>query len=112
LPDLLKTSFEQDTLLSKYPGEVDALVGILAILRTLEHAGHFTHAPAGLLTDASNLADILRIMKTTFNLTHSRSPGKPVKTAARRMSLGIYGFGQLDIPEGFEFGRRGSFSAT
>jgi hypothetical protein len=67
LADLLKTSFGQDTLLSKYPGELDALVRILAILRTLEHAGQFTHAPAGPLTDVSNLADILRVMKTTFN---------------------------------------------
>jgi hypothetical protein len=67
LADLLKTAFEQDALLNKYPGELDTLVKILAILRTLEHAGQFTHAPAGPLTDASNLADILRVMKTTFN---------------------------------------------
>jgi hypothetical protein len=68
LADLLKTAFEQDALLNKYPGELDALVKILAILRTLEHAGQFTHTPAGPLTDASNLADILRVIKTTFNL--------------------------------------------
>jgi hypothetical protein len=67
LPDLLKTSFEQDTLLSKYPGELDAVVRILAVLRTLEHVGQFAVAPTGPLTEASNIADILRVMKTTFN---------------------------------------------
>jgi hypothetical protein len=43
--DLLKVAFQQDTLLCKYPGELDALIRILAILRTLEHVGQFTHAP-------------------------------------------------------------------
>ena len=64
--DLLKLAFQQDTLLSRYPGELDALVRILAILRTLQHAGQFTHAPTGPLTEDSNLADILRVMKSAF----------------------------------------------
>ena len=64
--ELLKAAFQQDPLLSKYPGELDALVRILAILRTLEHVGQFTHAPLGPLTNDSPLADILRVMKSTF----------------------------------------------
>ena len=64
--DLLRTAFQQDTLLSNYPGELDALVRILAILRTLQHAGQFTHGPGGPLTDDSNLADVLRVMKAAF----------------------------------------------
>jgi hypothetical protein len=64
--DLLRVAFQQDTLLSKYPGELDALVRILAILRTLQHTGQFTHAPAGPLTNDSNLADVLRVMKAAF----------------------------------------------
>jgi hypothetical protein len=61
-----KVAFQQDTLLSKYPGELDALIRILAILRTLEHVGQFTHAPTGPLTNDSHIADVLRVMKSTF----------------------------------------------
>jgi hypothetical protein len=64
--DLLKVAFQQDPLLSKYPGELDALIRILAILRTLEHVGQFTHAPTGPLTNDSPIADVLRVMKSTF----------------------------------------------
>jgi hypothetical protein len=65
--NLLRLAFQQDSLLSRYPGELDALVRILAILRTLQHAGQFTHAPTGPLTEDSNLADILRVMKSAFH---------------------------------------------
>ena len=65
--DLLKVAFQQDSLLSKYPGELDALVRILAILRTLDHVGQFAHAPAGPLTNDSSLADVLRVMKAAFH---------------------------------------------
>jgi hypothetical protein len=64
--DLLRFAFQQDSLLSKYPAELDALVSILAILRTLQHAGQFAHAPVGPLSNDSNLADVLRVMKAAF----------------------------------------------
>jgi hypothetical protein len=64
--DLLRTAFQQDTLLSKYPSELDALDRILAILRTLQNAGQFTHGPTGLSAMTPHLADVLRVMKAAF----------------------------------------------
>jgi hypothetical protein len=63
---MLDQAFNQDTLLSRYPVELDILVQVLSILRKCIITGEFIHAPVGPLSDDAHLADVLRVMKTIF----------------------------------------------
>ena len=65
-PALLKQALVEDQLLSRYPVELDVLVGVLALARKLQHVGHIDLQPQIFLTEQALVSDGLQMMKQVF----------------------------------------------
>jgi hypothetical protein len=63
---LLQGAFADDTLLSRYPIELNAVVGLLRMLRSLVRVNDFVHAPQTFLADDLHAADALRLVLSPF----------------------------------------------
>jgi hypothetical protein len=60
---ILEKAVVDDQLLSRYPVELDVLVGVLALARKLQHVGHVDLQPRTFLTEQPLLSDGLHLMK-------------------------------------------------
>jgi hypothetical protein len=63
---LLRRGFDEDTLLSNYPIELDGLIRLIAIARTLIHANHFIPEVPATLGDNTHLAATLPMLARMF----------------------------------------------
>ena len=64
--DILAQAYNDDSLLSDYPAELDMLVDLLKVLREAISVGHFDHTPVGPISDDWHFADLLRVLKGVF----------------------------------------------
>jgi hypothetical protein len=64
---LLRRGFDEDTLLSRYPLELDGLFRLIDIARSFLHAGHFVPATTETLTDQTHLGVALPMLARAFN---------------------------------------------
>ena len=63
---LLQRAFDEDTLLSKYPLELDGLIRLIDIARTFVSANHFIPEPAAVLGDTTHMAIALPMLASVF----------------------------------------------
>jgi hypothetical protein len=63
---LLRRALVEDSLLSRYPVELDVLVGVLALARKLQHVGHIDLQPSVFFTEQAHISDELQMMKQVF----------------------------------------------
>ncbi len=63
---LLNRALLEDSLLNRYPPELDFLVGILALARKLQHIDHITIEPKLAFTDEAGIVEGLIMMKQVF----------------------------------------------
>jgi hypothetical protein len=63
---LLPQAFAEDSLLSRYPIELGAVIALLQILRNLIRTNDFVAIPEAFLTDTLHIADVLRLMHSPF----------------------------------------------
>jgi hypothetical protein len=63
---LLRRGFDEDTLLSKYPLELDGLLRLIDIARSFIHANHFIPATTETLTDKTHVAIALPMLARAF----------------------------------------------
>jgi uncharacterized membrane protein len=64
---LLPQAFAEDSLLSRYPIELGAVIALLQILRNLIRTNDFAPIPEAFLTDTLHIADVLRLMHSPFS---------------------------------------------
>ncbi len=64
---LLRRGFDEDTLLSRYPLELDGLIRLIDIARSFIRAGHFIPATTETLTDQTHLAVALPLLASAFS---------------------------------------------
>lgn len=63
---LLQRGFSEDTLLSKYPLELDGLIRLIDVARSFIHANHFIPATTETLTDNTHVAVALPMLARAF----------------------------------------------
>jgi hypothetical protein len=63
---LLQRAFDEDTLLSSYPLELDGLIRLIDIARTFVSANHFIPEPAAVLRDTTHMAIALPMLASVF----------------------------------------------
>jgi hypothetical protein len=64
---LLRRGFDEDSLLSRYPLELDGLIRLIDIARSFIRAGHFIPATTETLTDQTHLAVALPMLSSAFS---------------------------------------------
>jgi len=63
---LLQKAFDEDTLLSNYPIELDGLIRLIDIARTFIGVNHFIPQPAAVLGDSTHIATALPMLASAF----------------------------------------------
>lgn len=64
---LFLRGFLDDTMLSNYPPELNGLIRLIDIARTLIHANHFVPDPDSILKDETHLAVSLPLLARFFS---------------------------------------------
>jgi hypothetical protein len=63
---LLLRAFQEDTLLANYPLELDGLIRLIDLTRTLIGANHFIPQPEATLKDNTHMANSLQMLASVF----------------------------------------------